>query len=303
MQDFQLYKERKFNDFINDTIQFFRIFGKDYFKKYFVINGGIIFLFGVLSYFGYNTFFLSSQHTIDTPVVESHIGAFIGFLVLFVFVGIVYVAFCYGFPNVYFNNIEQDRPDGISLSDYLKGLFRDTKPVIVFIVVSIFVFLPIYLVVSLVSVLLFRFLIGYVILIASIIFLMSWFVLSMIVYVRDSYSGYFESLSIAWKMIFKNFWPIIGANLVLIFVAYLFQTLLSVIIMIVSQLFFMGVGTNMSVTGSSVTFLIYFAAFVLGSVFGNLVVVQQFLAYFSSVERDENIQAMTDLDSIGLHEK
>ena len=42
MENFQLYKQRKFNDYLNDIIQFFRVFGKDYFKKFFMVNGGVL---------------------------------------------------------------------------------------------------------------------------------------------------------------------------------------------------------------------------------------------------------------------
>ena len=48
---FQLFKERNFSDYINDTFLFFKVQGKHFFKSYFTINGPFLLIAVVLIYF------------------------------------------------------------------------------------------------------------------------------------------------------------------------------------------------------------------------------------------------------------
>ena len=54
---FQLYKKRDFNELVSDTFDFFKIHGKNYFKNYFIINGGFLLILVVLLYFVYENIF------------------------------------------------------------------------------------------------------------------------------------------------------------------------------------------------------------------------------------------------------
>ena len=57
---FQLYKKRDFSALVGDTFGFFKLEGKNYFKNYFTINGGLLLLLVVIIYFFSNIFIKSS---------------------------------------------------------------------------------------------------------------------------------------------------------------------------------------------------------------------------------------------------
>ena len=53
----QFYKKRDFGALISDTFNFVKLYGKNYFKNYFVINGLLLILMMVLVFFGFKNFF------------------------------------------------------------------------------------------------------------------------------------------------------------------------------------------------------------------------------------------------------
>ena len=53
----QFYKKRDFGALISDTFNFVKLYGKNYFKNYFVINGLLLILMAVLVFFGFKNFF------------------------------------------------------------------------------------------------------------------------------------------------------------------------------------------------------------------------------------------------------
>jgi hypothetical protein len=308
MPNFQLYKQRKFNDFLNDTTLFFRQFGKDYLKKFFLINGGVILAMCVLFYFVMRHFMVNSLFGKLGQDLSSEIGGgwvtVVIFALLVLVIGLTYTIFSFGLPNAYFDNLEQNGTnEKISPSDILKGIGHIAGDLLVFMVISIFTFLPIYLLLAIVSKLLMPFIVGYLILAFGICFILTWFNLSLIVYVRDYYSGYLESLASAWNMIIRNFKHIIGANLVLFLILYIFETLVTLFPTLIGTLFYFSSGKSSSSNGlSSIFILVYILIVISASILNNVFFVQQFLIYFSSVEKEENIQAISELDSIGQHE-
>ncbi len=308
MPNFQLYKQRKFNDFLNDTTQFFRQFGKDYFKKFFLINGGIILLMCVLFYFVMTHFMTNWPFgKLQQDVAPEIGGGWLSVIVLVLLalaIGVTYTVFSFGLPNVYFDNLDENESNGdVSPSDILKGIGHIAGDLLLFLVISVFIFLPIYILLAIVSKLLMPFVVGYFILALGICFILTWFNLSLIIYVRDYYSGYFESLGGAWNMIIRNFKHIIGANLVLFLILYIFETLVTLFPTLIGTLFYFSSGKSSSSNGlSSIFILVYILIVISASILNNVFFVQQFLIYFSSVEKEENIQAISELDSIGQHE-
>ena len=78
---FQLYKKRDFSALVGDTFGFFKLEGKNYFKNYFTINGGLLLLLVVIIYFFSNIFikgaFAGAQTGNDSePVGKRWLSAF-----------------------------------------------------------------------------------------------------------------------------------------------------------------------------------------------------------------------------------
>lgn len=53
----QFYKKRDFGALVSDTLNFFKLYGKNYFKNYLTLNGGIIILLVVVIVIGFGDFF------------------------------------------------------------------------------------------------------------------------------------------------------------------------------------------------------------------------------------------------------
>lgn len=307
MSNFQLYKQRKFNDFLNDTTLFFRQFGGDYFKNFFLINGGIILLVCFLLYFVMKYFLLKSPlEQLGQDVYAGAGGSLVTTVVLcllILVVGLAYSIFSFGLPNAYFDHLADNGAGGKqSSSDILKAIWDIAGDVLVFLVISLFTFLPIYIVLAIISKLLMALYVGYFILIAGTCFLLTWLHLSLIVYLKDYYAGYLESLGIAWNMIIRNFKHIIGANAVLFVILYILHSIVTFVPSFIISLFYFTSGKSSFTDFPSLLNLIYILVIISTSVLSNVMFVQQFLIYYSSVEKEENIQAISDLDSIGKHE-
>ncbi|MBP1617721.1 MAG: hypothetical protein H6Q14_1548 [Bacteroidetes bacterium] len=308
MPNFQLYKQRRFNDFLNDTTQFFRQFGKDYFKKFFLINGGIILLVCVLFYFAMRYFLVNWPFGKLHQDVASEIGggwlSVVVLVLLALAIGFTYTVFSFGLPNVYFDNLAgNEANEEISPSLILKGIGDIAGDLLLFLVISIFTFLPIYILLAIVSKFLMPFVIGYFILVLGVCFILTWFNLSLIIYLRDYYSGYFESLGNAWNMIIRNFGHIIGANAVLFVILYILQMLVTLLPTLIATVFYIASGKNSFADHfPPLLSMVYILIIISASFLNNVFFVQQFLIYFSSVEKTENIQAISDLDLIGEHE-
>jgi hypothetical protein len=309
MPKFQLYKQRKFNDFLNDTTQFFRLFGGDYLKKYVLINGGIILLMCVLFYFATKYFMVSESlsgrlmQDFASGIGEGW-GTVLVFALVTLAVGLAYVVFSFGFPNAYFDNLaENGSSEKISPSDILKGIGHVAGDVLLFLVISLFTFFPLYILLAIVSGFLMPFVVGYFILAIGGCFLLSWCNLSLIVYVRDHYAGYFDSFAKGWKILVSSFKHIVGANMVLCLILYLFQMLVTLLPTVVAAVFFITSGkSSFSESFPILLDFVYIFVIISVSVLTNVFFVQQYLIYFSSVEKEENIQAISELDSIGQHE-
>lgn len=304
MPNYQLYKQRKFNDYLNDTIQFFRQFGGDYFKKFFLVNGGIILVVCVLLYFAARYFTTGKLKQDFAYGIGDGWGTVLIFGLISLVAGLAYTVFSFGFPNAYFDTLEENNPDEkASPSDILKSIGHIAGDVLLFLVISLFIFLPFYIILAIVSKVLMPFVVGYFILAFGVCFLLTWFNLSLIVYVRDYYSGYFESLGSAWKMIIQNFKHILGANVVLFLILYIVQTLVTFVPSMIASLLYLSSGRHLYSNGFFVFIgMTYVLMIITASVISNMFFVQQFLIYFSSVEKEENVQAINDLYSIGQHE-
>ncbi|WP_050020641.1 hypothetical protein [Chryseobacterium sp. P1-3] len=53
----QFYKKRDFGTFISDSFNFFKLYGKNYFKNYILINGLLLILIITIFIFGYKELF------------------------------------------------------------------------------------------------------------------------------------------------------------------------------------------------------------------------------------------------------
>ena len=129
---FQLFKERNFSDYINDTFQFFKVQGKHFFKTYFIINGGLLLVAVVLIYFLMKIYFdfIFSKISGNGNAPQNDLGTFfnanfglmialiIGAILLFMVISL----FQFTFPVVYLDLYDSKKGADFSAKDILIGM-------------------------------------------------------------------------------------------------------------------------------------------------------------------------------------
>ncbi|REC49148.1 DUF4013 domain-containing protein [Chryseobacterium pennipullorum] len=110
----QFYKKRDFGTFISDSLSFFKLYGKNYFKNYILINGLLLILMVTVLIFGYREIFsqlFGSNLGGDTYYFERYFSDNAGMLIT---VGIIIFFLCmvlaivnYLYPVFYLKRIAQ----------------------------------------------------------------------------------------------------------------------------------------------------------------------------------------------------
>ena len=110
----QFYKKRDFGAFISDSFNFFKLYGKNYFKSYLLINGLLLILMVGVAIFGYRELFsrlVTSNMDGDSGYFEQYFSdnggmlIFVGMLTLLLFMILAIVSYLY--PVFYMKRIVQ----------------------------------------------------------------------------------------------------------------------------------------------------------------------------------------------------
>lgn len=305
MSVFQLYKKRDFSAYINDTLQFFKQFGKDFFRNYVVINGAALLVLCVV----YFVFMKENFASMLNPALaeswfmnNNNMGQFIGFMVIFGIVMTLFSILSTAFPIVYFNLVNNSDKDKFSPSEIFAGIKSYAGPIFIFGLISMFILMPLAIIFMALGIALSFVIIGIPVLILGLPTFMIWSMQSLFVYLEED-AGYFESLSRGWKITFSNYWHIVGSSIIVFMVV---NTIGSSISMIPSIMTFTSIlsGTNPeSATMSPTMIVIYVVGMIVAYIFNNLLYAHQALIYYSSVETTENYQVLSDIDNIGKNEE
>ena len=154
---FQLFKERRFNDYINDTFEFFKVQGKHFFKTYFIINGGLLLIAVVLIYFFMKIYmdFIFSKVSGNGNAPQNDFGNFFnanfGLIIALITVGMllfmIISLFQFTFPVVYLDLYDSKKGADFSAKDILIGMKKRIPKILKFIIGSIFIIFPILMIV------------------------------------------------------------------------------------------------------------------------------------------------------------
>ena len=127
-----------------------------------------------------------------------------------------------------------------------------------------------------------------------------WSMQSMYIFVEED-AAFFDSLKFGWQNTFKNFWGVVGSAIIIFICMMVIYSAFTVIPMLASMGSLLSSGHTMptdmppamiilSVVGLIITYLLY-----------NVLYIHQGLVYYSSVEEEEHLQALSDIDSIGTN--
>lgn len=307
---FKVYKNRNFNDLINDTFIFFRQEGKNYFGNYFKITGGLIVIFTILVYLISDIFFENFFNQFNSVQQQQMLEKYFDDnLVYFITIGIITClitlfisAINYLFPVVYFKHLA----DGIepTTKSIFKGIKSRIGKIIIFLLGSCLLFIVPVIILFIICGLLIMILVGIpvtVIVFAAIVGYISQFFYE---YISNN-TGFFPALAKGFKMFFSKFWSNVGTTAIFLIIAYIIQTAITFIFYIISGFITM---VNVDATGDkagalSTLGILILVSFIIANIIGfimqNVIMINQGIIYYSNKEQQENNSLRDDIDLIG----
>lgn len=306
---FQLYKERNFNALINDTFGFIRQSGKNYFKNYLIFSGGMLLILVVLMYLVGKVFFQSLFTGIDTgdsPLFDEYFnsgsGYFIAAAVVSVILILVVSLISFSFPIFYFTLAEKNtKPDS---SQILQAYKSKIGRVIIYGLWSLITFLPIGIIANIISTLMFSLFIGIPVGLIIMATYSAWICLSLFVYLNSD-KGFFSAMKTGWNMLFKNYWAHMGSTAIFYIITFVAQLIL-VIIPYFIVMFYSIVNADIETDKTDtlsfmglMMLIIFILYIVLAFFFGNIIMINQGMIYYSCKEEDEKQSVHSEIDLIG----
>lgn len=311
---FQLYSKRNFSSLVGDTFTLFKLEGKNYFKNYFIINGGLLLVLCIIIYFFMQIFlksaFLASSQNNSNAFLDS-ILTNVSLFIIFGLAMILLIMFAslinYLYPVAYLKLVEEKKQRTLhNLTSLIKSKIGRT---IQFYLFSIFVIVPLLLVLLGISFALVFVIIGVPILFILLPAYTSWVSLSYYEYISTN-STYFNALKKGLKLLKSKFWPVIGSN-------YVMQTIVQVVLGIVVMVpYFIGIfsifinpeqSTQNSENVFSLITILLTVIMIISILFNytlqNIILINQGIIYYSIIEEQENISAKNNIDLIGQNEE
>lgn len=318
----QFYKKRDFGTFISDSFNFFKLYGKNYFKNYILINGLLLILMVTVFIFGYKELFsqiFGSNMGGDTYYFERYFsenaGMLIGVGVLTFLFFMILAIINYLYPVFYLkriaNGAKSIKTDEI-LGDFKENIGRIAKLCLgmTFIVIPLSLFLIGF------SYLLIFILIG--IFLVMIVYPTLFNVITFLMYdYFNSNRGFIESLSYSIRSQFSYpngsekspYWKYWGAA----FVMFIIMSMVSSVFTYIPMIFFYGSVLTTTPDGNfeqnpftgafGIAFFVFYGISMLLSFFlSNLLYVNSGLMYYDSRTDLHQKVELEEIDTIGINE-
>lgn len=316
---FQLFKKRSTGDLINDSIAFFKLHGKHYFKSYFAINGVILALLVLSIYFVGKVYFefittLTSNagsnvnpDTIYGTYFENNLPIFISvFIGMFVLI-IISSMINFTYPVVYLDLYNNRKGAKFDTRDILQALKSNAGKIIKFVIGTMFTIMPLMMIAFFINILLCIVLIGIPLFFILIPAFVCWMSLSFYAYITEDIR-FFTALGEGYDLLKQNFWPTIGATLIITILIQIIQVVITMIpYMAMMGSMFTTLKDNrdpaqmtefMSTLSIAMTFVMV-ASTVISYIFQNLQLINQGLIYYSLREANEENTTHSAIDLIG----
>jgi len=313
---FELYKKRDLSANFSDTIAFFKTFGKHYFKNYFVINGIFLMVLVVLIYLISKVYMeLIFSGIVNNQNNSNYLMAYfdnnmfliaVGFIITFLLI-VILSMLNISFPVIYFKLFEKTNGDTFSTQEIISGLKSTIGKMIIFLMGSIFILLPLAIIVFGILVVLCMILIGIPLLFIVGPAFISWISLSYYEYILKDV-GYFTALSNGFNLVKQQFWTTVGTTFLMMILIQIIQGFITMIPYVISMIWMFTSTKNLQETNSQTETLstmgiliavIMVFSVLLSYIFNNFILVNQGLIYFGLQEENENHTTKSQIDLIG----
>lgn len=308
----QFYKKRDFGELISSTFDFMKIYGRNYFKNFLILNGLTLILIMLVAFIGFGEFFqqmFGSNLGNETYFLEEYfyynrellIVLSIISIILFLVLSLV----AYSYPVLYMKRVSETGEQKITLEQMAMDLKNIIGRFLIFMLGMLFIFLPVGIILLFLSTALMFILIGFALIFIILPVYMNLMNFTLFHFYHTK-TGFFASIQFALNAMFsKNFWKYLGSVAVIYIII---QVVSTVFTMIPMMIFFASEFVMISqVDEENLAFLIfilgtYAISFLASFILVNLIYINTgFMYYDARTDLHRQIQ-MEEIQSLGKNE-
>jgi len=311
----QLYKPRGFNEYFNDTFVFLKEHGKHYLKNYFIINGALLIILAVITYYLSQYYtntvmggLLGGAYQSSSPIdafANENFGAFIVLLIVFILLAIILGVVSYAYTPIYFRLFEANDGENFETKDIINAYKKNIPKLILFIVFGILLAIPLGIAFGIIGFIMAITLVGIIGLPFLVAFGAGLYNMTLLEYL-DSKRNFWDSFGYAWTLITSKFWHVIGCMGIFYVITYIIQLGLNLLqstygmANVLTQIEPVDVDTLEPAT-NTVIFMVFFfvLSFIVSITMSIINQVNQSIIYFSLKEDNEHINTKSTIDQIG----
>lgn len=318
----QFYKKRDFGAFITDSFTFFKLYGKNYFKNYILLNGLLLILMVAIFIFGYRELIMqifgsnmSGESYYFESYFEDNIGMFvvIGLITFLLFLLMMIVN--YLFPVFYLKRLAEGETK-IRTDDILGDFKRNAGKIGKLCLGMIFIVTPLSLILMGISYVMILIVVG--IFLIVLVYPALFNVITFLMYdYFNSKRGFFESLSYSIRSQFSYtngrekspFWKYWGSTVVISIILYVITTIFTVIPMIFFMLKITTTAPDANFeqnpfAGSLgvMMFVMYGISLLVSFFLSNMLYVNSGLMYYDSRRDFHQKIELEEIETIGINE-
>lgn len=313
----QLYQKRDFGALIGDSFNFFKEYGRNYFKNFLIINGGVIILMIIIGIFWYQELF--SQIIGDTTGNQFYFEEYFQKNAL-VLIGLGVVTFAvlvllglttYSYPLIYMKKVAETGRKDFKTDELVTELKANIPKFLKYFSGLLFIMLPIMMVAVGLSALMMMIVIGFFLLLLVVPTAANIINFTLFEYYNTK-NGFFSSLNNAMKIQFSQFWKYFGSTAVMYFIIQVISSMFTTIpMMIIMGGIFATVPNPDAAVGNGEEFsrsmllmmaIIYPIAFLMSLILQNLMFVNMGLMYYDSRKDLHRNLDLVEIDKIGTVE-
>lgn len=314
----QFYKKRNFRELISDTFYFLKLYGKNYFTNYFLINGLLLILMMFLMVIGLKdilAFFISGT-TPSSSFIENYFSENLGvIIVVFIIVSLLFLitmVINYSFPVFYIKRIAETHQQHIKLDEILSDIKQNSGRMFIFFLGLTFIITPLSILALGISYILVLLIIGFFLLILSGPTIMNIVNFTLYDYLNTQ-KGFFSSFSYAIRSQFSYpnategspFWKYWGSTIVIYIIIQSITTIFTSIplflLIIIPELVSSGIDVDSSY--SPIIFLIFYSlAILLSFIMSNLIYICTGFMYYDNRTDLHRKVDLSEIDNIGKYE-
>lgn len=322
----QFYKKRDFGTLISDTFQFFKEYGKNFFKNYIIINGLLMILMVVIVVIGYREFItqlFGSNLEGESHYFEQYFQDNLPVLIVVsFFVALLYLAvtmFAYTYPVLYMKRVAETGCKTVKTDEVLSDLKANAGRFLILLLGMTFIVMPLFLIIFAVSYLLVFIVIGLFVLMFTVPVMMNVINFLLFDYFTGK-KGFFEALSYSIRAQFSYqrhrdgspFWKYWGSSLVTFLIYYILISIFSAVPMVLIMVSMYagmepdsagGISQNpFSGTQGIIIFVLYGISLIASFLLMNMVMVNSGLQYYDSRTDLHQKIDLLEIESIGSDE-